>query len=233
MPLPNHTWLTTLKITWQQQVKSYAGDVAVELRLFNKRQIKLSIEKDQYSSLPSGIIDDIYPFFLAGVSSISVSIPPERRGWSLIWPQDPNWREAITINDQHGAWPTMPLLTAELVPQSCWYSNVRDHVSREQWDQLRRAQYKASNYRCEICGKSGMLHCHEVWNYDENDFVQRLARMIALCPECHEVKHIGLAGVKGREAIATEHLRIINCWIEPLVVKTTRFTFHQEQYPPQ
>ena len=39
---------------------------------------------------------------------------------------------------------------------------------------------------------------HEVWDYDDARRVQRLVRLIALCPACHEVKHLGLAAKRGR-----------------------------------
>jgi hypothetical protein len=39
-----------------------------------------------------------------------------------------------------------------------------------------------------------------------------LVRMIALCPACHEVKHMGLAGIKGRGEIAAAHLAENNGW---------------------
>jgi len=48
--------------------------------------------------------------------------------------------------------------------------------------------------------------------YDDKSHVQRLVRLIALCPACHEVKHIGLAGVRGRRREATAHLRAVNGW---------------------
>jgi hypothetical protein len=51
-----------------------------------------------------------------------------------------------------------------------------------------------------------------VWEYDEAAGIQRLVRLIALCPACHEVKHIGLAGVKGRGAQAAAHLAEVNGW---------------------
>jgi hypothetical protein len=36
--------------------------------------------------------------------------------------------------------------------------------------------------------------------------------LIALCPSCHQVKHIGLAKVRGKEAEAKKHLAKINNW---------------------
>ncbi len=108
-----------------------------------------------------------------------------------------------------------PRLTIELVPQTCWFSNVRDRVSREDWDRIRKQVYERAGHRCEVCGGRGSKHpveCHEVWEYDETIGVQCLVRMIALCPTCHEVKHIGLAGIKGRGEIAAAHLAEVNGW---------------------
>jgi hypothetical protein len=36
--------------------------------------------------------------------------------------------------------------------------------------------------------------------------------MIALCPACHQVKHIGSANVKGKGAQARGHLARVNGW---------------------
>jgi hypothetical protein len=108
-----------------------------------------------------------------------------------------------------------PRLTVELVPKTCWFSNVRDRVSRENWDRMRSQVYEHAGRRCEVCGGRGSKHpveCHEVWEYDERTAVQRLVRMIALCPACHEVKHMGLAGIKGRGEIAAAHLAEVNGW---------------------
>jgi len=108
-----------------------------------------------------------------------------------------------------------PRLTIELVPQTCWFSNVRDQVSPQDWDRIRRQVYENAGRRCEVCGGRGSRHpveCHEVWEYDEAAGAQRLVRMIALCPACHEVKHIGLAGIRGRAELAREHLAQVNGW---------------------
>lgn len=108
-----------------------------------------------------------------------------------------------------------PRLTIELVPRTCWFTNVRDRVSRCDWDRIRSNVYRSAGYRCEVCNGRGSRHpveCHEVWEYDESARVQRLLRMIALCPACHEVKHIGLAGIKGRGDLAREHLATVNGW---------------------
>ena len=109
----------------------------------------------------------------------------------------------------------MSQLTIELVPRTAWFSNVRKMVSRKDWDILRKESYKKANYKCEICGGIGKrypVECHEVWGYDDDKYVQKLLRLISLCPACHEVKHIGLASVRGRGEIAKKHLAKVNGW---------------------
>lgn len=108
-----------------------------------------------------------------------------------------------------------PVLTVELVPSTCWYTNMRSNVSQAEWDRLRRAVYRRAKNRCEICGGRGKTHpveCHEVWHYDDATRVQRLEGFTALCPSCHSVKHIGLAKVQGKLAQALSHLSKVNGW---------------------
>ncbi|MFA5433078.1 MAG: HNH endonuclease [Candidatus Paceibacterota bacterium] len=104
-------------------------------------------------------------------------------------------------------------LTIELVPESSWYNNVRSHVSKEVWDKLRNEVYFQASYKCEICGSKGHkwpVECHEVWEYDDINHVQKLVRLIALCPNCHKVKHVGLARLQGDNEIVIEQLMKVN-----------------------
>ena len=86
-------------------------------------------------------------------------------------------------------------LTIELVPQTCWYSNMRKVLSQAEWDKLRKQVYAQYHHQCGICSATGMLHYHEIWHYDDEAHVQALRGLIALCVWCHHVKHIGLAGI--------------------------------------
>jgi hypothetical protein len=106
-------------------------------------------------------------------------------------------------------------LTVELVPSTCWFSNLRSELSQQDWDRLRHATYERAGQRCEVCGQRGSAHpveCHEVWEYDDEHHVQRLAGLVALCPACHESKHIGYATSTGRSSQARSHLARINGW---------------------
>src|SRR5207245_8465162 len=100
-----------------------------------------------------------------------------------------------------------------------WLSDFRSRPCRSStfrvWKRLRRGTAAAAGNRCEICGGRGRRHpveCHEVRNYDDTRRVQRLVRLIALCPACHEVKHLGLAAKRGRQAAALAHLARVNGW---------------------
>lgn len=106
-------------------------------------------------------------------------------------------------------------LTIELVPTTCWFSNVRSEVSKDEWDLLRRRCYSAASYRCEICngrGRKWPVEAHEIWDYDDVNKVQKLVRLIALCPNCHGVKHIGGQQSKSKAAgdRALKHLMKVN-----------------------
>lgn len=84
-------------------------------------------------------------------------------------------------------------LEIELVPSTIWFSNVRKLVPREIWDTIRKRSYKEANYRCQICGTNNILHCHEIWEYDDEKRIQHLKDFISLCENCHMIKHAGFS----------------------------------------
>ena len=106
-------------------------------------------------------------------------------------------------------------LDIELVPRTCWYSNVRSCVSTKDWNTLRKESYALADNKCEICNGVGRKHpveCHEVWEYDDKNKVQKLIRLISLCPSCHKVKHPGLAQQKGQlELVIKQFSKVNDC----------------------
>jgi hypothetical protein len=107
------------------------------------------------------------------------------------------------------------LLTIELVPKTSWYRNVRSNVSTAEWERLKKITFSRAGHVCEVCGGRGKkwpVECHEVFAYDDEQRVQKLVKLVALCPSCHEVKHIGLAGVRGNYERAVAHLSRVNGW---------------------
>ena len=130
------------------------------------------------------------------------------------------------------------ILTVELVPSTSWGDNLRSRLSKKDWDTLRKLQYERANHRCEICGGVGWkqgykwpVECHEVWEYDDANGIQRLARLIALCPFCHKAKHLGRAEVMGEMKLVLAHLMAVNEWTreETLAHTGAAFTLWKER----
>jgi len=104
-------------------------------------------------------------------------------------------------------------LFVDLVPRSCWFTNVRSCTTPADWERLRRPILRRAGHRCEACGDGEdraagrRLEVHERWHYDEPTGVQALRRLICLCSPCHLVTHFGYANVTGRTEQAFAHLR--------------------------
>jgi hypothetical protein len=104
-------------------------------------------------------------------------------------------------------------LTLDLVPATCWFSNVRSAVTKYRWDHIKSEVASKAWNVCEICGGAGPKHpveCHEIWFYDDHTLVRKLIGMIALCPSCHGVKHFGYSQSQGRGEEALEHFMKVN-----------------------
>ncbi len=104
-------------------------------------------------------------------------------------------------------------LFVDLVPASCWFTNVRSCVATGDWERLRRMITRRAGRRCEICGRGEdrdrrrWLEAHERWHYDDRARTQSLRRLICLCTDCHTTTHFGFAQVKGIDGQALAHLR--------------------------
>ena len=102
-------------------------------------------------------------------------------------------------------------LEFELVPDGCWYSNLRSLLSQRQWDAVRKDAYARSGGACTVCGvKTRYLDAHERWGYDEEKGIQKLLDVVALCKDCHAVVHIGRTQLLGDEKRACEHFMKVN-----------------------
>lgn len=109
------------------------------------------------------------------------------------------------------------MLTIELVPKGQWGANLRSELKRSEWDKLRKECYALAGNICEICGGKGRrwpVEAHEIWDYNEASKTQCLKGLIALCPRCHEVKHIGRAFAVGNGGRAVQQLMTVNNWSE-------------------
>lgn len=92
------------------------------------------------------------------------------------------------------------MLTAELVPSTVWFSSLYRLMSRDAWNSIRDGIIRENGRKCQICGETdGTMNLHEIWEYDDVNYVQKLKGFLLLCRMCHHVKHIGLAGILADE----------------------------------
>jgi hypothetical protein len=127
-------------------------------------------------------------------------------------------------------------LFVDLVPKSCWFTNVRSCVSDQDWERLRRMITARAGQRCEACHRPAdqaagrWLEAHERWAYDGSTRTQSLRRLICLCTDCHQATHYGLATVKGRDAGAMKHLCAVTGLSRPdmeQLIEVAFETWHQ------
>ena len=107
----------------------------------------------------------------------------------------------------------------ELIPKTCFYSNVRTLLPTKYWNLLRKESYRLADNKCEICKQTGKeqgyrhnVECHEIWEYNDELKVQKLLGLISLCPKCHQVKHFGRATAIGKQAEVLKHMEDVNSW---------------------
>ena len=110
-------------------------------------------------------------------------------------------------------------LFVDLIPSTCWFTNVRYCIHSSDWDRVRKFVYERVNYICECCGINTKTHnirldAHERWLYNNDTHTQKLIRIVALCFDCHQTSHIGLAEIKGKKYEATKHLQNVRNFTE-------------------
>jgi len=107
----------------------------------------------------------------------------------------------------------------ELIPKTCFYTNVRTLLPTKYWNILRKESYAKAGNKCEICKQTGKeqgyrhnVECHEIWDYNDEVKTQKLIGLISLCPKCHQVKHFGRATAIGKQAEVLKHMETVNGW---------------------
>lgn len=115
------------------------------------------------------------------------------------------------------------ILTIEMIPKSCWGQNLRKVVSKETWHMLKDKIYygRVLEDKCMVCSSELPYdwELHEVWKFDRTTKIQHLVDLLALCHDCHMVKHFGLAAKQGKVDDAIKHLRFVNGWSEDQVLQ--------------
>jgi len=101
-------------------------------------------------------------------------------------------------------------LSIEPIPASSRMASLAKLLPRARWNRIRRAVYGSAAHRCRICGNEGWLHCHEVWQYNQQTGYQWLRGFQALCEDCHDTKHILFARDSRNRAKLLRHFITVN-----------------------
>jgi len=112
-------------------------------------------------------------------------------------------------------------LYVDLIPQNCWFKSAWRCVSAIDWENIKKTTVKRANNICECCGEPSIksLEVHERFSYDDDNKIQKLERLIALCNDCHTATHMGRARVKDIEEQAKQHLQKVRGFNEKEVNK--------------
>jgi len=96
----------------------------------------------------------------------------------------------------------------DLVPKPSWGKKVSTILGEKEWRNIRKRELNRARNRCEICGYEGEsreLVCHEVWEYDDADHVQKLRGYKVVCRGCSLIYHLGYAASNELANEAIEH----------------------------
>ena len=107
----------------------------------------------------------------------------------------------------------MRKLEIELVPDGCWYLNLRTALPKKVWEMIRKDAISRAGEKCSICGrKVSRLEAHEMWSYNEKKGIQKLETVIAVCKDCHQAIHMERTALIGDEERAENHyMKVNNC----------------------
>lgn len=112
-------------------------------------------------------------------------------------------------------------LFVDLVPASCWFTNVRYCIDPDDWERLGKGIRARAGQVCEVCNGAAdpdngvLLEAHERWHFDDDTGVQTLKRIICLCTACHRTTHYGLSQLRGEELQVRVHFMAVNECEEP------------------
>ena len=113
-----------------------------------------------------------------------------------------------------GRYPLFTKAEINLIPETCWYSNLRSMLPKAKWDLVRKKTYADQQMTCEFCRgqfaaielqKKHPVEAHELWEFDDASHTQILKKVLCLCPDCHLTQHLGCANKMGLLTKVVKH----------------------------
>lgn len=108
-------------------------------------------------------------------------------------------------------------LRIDLVPETCWLSNLQSLLTPDEWAACEQYAFRKSEYYCDVCrrgGEIGQVGCYETWNYDDATGIQRLSGLATYCHDCLFVKRYSFSDIPEIHEKVCRHLIKVNNWTE-------------------
>lgn len=120
-------------------------------------------------------------------------------------------------------------LNMEMIPLTSFEVNLRNAVTRKNWETIRSATYTKHNGKCVFCGKLLSLHkkddankevgqCHEDWEFDDENHIMHLKGCLLVCQMCHNIKHFGRTdtvlieqGILSEDEVMEHFIKVNGC----------------------
>ena len=132
------------------------------------------------------------------------------------WPKTTPLLPIDTFPGEDRAFGEAPKLAVDMIPATCWFTNVRSSISQDDWRRIALGVKQRAFRHCELCrGQADKkqaiyLEPHERFDYVEG--VQVLKRLVCVCTRCHNAIHFGRAQATGKYEEARAHLARVNGW---------------------
>lgn len=126
-------------------------------------------------------------------------------------------------------------LEIDAVPKPSWGISLKRKMPRTAWDKLRKQVHERNGSKCQTCGSTEKLHCHELWEFNDRSGVQRLVGLDTVCNMCHHVTHFGLTTILAAQghldidAVIAHFLKVNKCNLDTFRahVETARATWEK------
>jgi hypothetical protein len=98
-----------------------------------------------------------------------------------------------------------------MVPKPLWRKSAANLLKRAAWDRIRCDALESARHACQVCATTGdPLHCHELWEYNDENGTATLVGLRMQCRSCDSAVHMGRAVAHGDGRAALAQLVKVN-----------------------
>ncbi|MBJ6984044.1 DUF5710 domain-containing protein [Luteimonas sp. MC1750] len=159
------------------------------------------------------------------------ALPEVAQALAKHWPAIEPIVPVYVFPGEHTTFGNDPPLALELIPSTCWLTNLRSCLSPEDFKRVRMGIRQRSGKTCEVCkghehpDDEIYLDVHPRFEYIEG--VQVLRRLVCVCTRCLRAIEFGTAQLHGYRQDAFAHLQQVNGWSAEQAMAHVHAAFEQ------